>query len=43
MFIDDDFLLDTPQAKTLFHDYAEHQPIIDYHSCLLYTSDAADE
>ena len=34
MFIDDDFLLDTPQAKTLFHDYAEHQPIIDYHSHL---------
>ena len=34
MFIDDDFLLDTPQAKTLFHEYAEHQPIIDYHSHL---------
>ena len=34
MFIDDDFLLDTPQAKTLFHDYAEHQPIIDYLSLI---------
>ncbi len=34
MFINDDFLLDTPQAKTLFHKYAEGQPIIDYHSHL---------
>lgn len=34
MFINDDFLLDTPQAKTLFHEYAEGQPIIDYHSHL---------
>lgn len=34
MFINDDFLLDTPQAKTLFHKYAEEQPIIDYHSHL---------
>lgn len=34
MFINDDFLLDTPQAKTLFHEYAEEQPIIDYHSHL---------
>lgn len=34
MFINDDFLLDTPQAKTLFHEYAERQPIIDYHSHL---------
>ena len=32
MFINDDFLLDTPQARTLFHEYAEGQPIIDYHS-----------
>ena len=31
MFINDDFLLDTPQARTLFHEYAEGQPIIDYH------------
>ena len=29
MFINDDFLLDTPQARTLFHEYAEEQPIID--------------
>lgn len=34
MFINDDFLLDTPQAKALFHEYAEGQPIIDYHSHL---------
>lgn len=32
--ITDDFLLDTPQARTLFHDYAEDMPIIDYHSHL---------
>ncbi len=34
MFIDEDFLLDTPQAKTLFHKFAEALPIIDYHSHL---------
>lgn len=31
-FMDKDFLLTTPAAKTLFHDYAAKQPIIDYHS-----------
>lgn len=30
-FMDRDFLLSTPTAVTLFHDYAEKQPIIDYH------------
>ena len=30
-FIHDDFLLDTPAAKILFHDYAKELPIIDYH------------
>ncbi|SNY90266.1 D-glucuronate isomerase [Cohaesibacter sp. ES.047] len=30
-FIHDDFLLDTPMARVLFHDYAENQPIFDYH------------
>ncbi len=30
-FIDDDFLLDTRTARTLYHDYASDQPIIDYH------------
>jgi len=30
-FIHDDFLLDTAQAKELFHNYAKDMPIIDYH------------
>ena len=30
-FIHDDFLLETPQAQRLYHDYAAAQPIIDYH------------
>jgi glucuronate isomerase len=30
-FIHDDFLLDTAQAKVLYHDYAKDLPIIDYH------------
>ena len=30
-FMDKDFLLNTETAKTLFHDYAETMPIIDYH------------
>jgi len=30
-FIHDDFLLDTPAARILFHDYAKDLPIIDYH------------
>ncbi len=33
-FMDEDFLLDTPAARTLFHDYAEKCPIIDYHNHL---------
>ncbi len=32
--ITDDFLLDTPQARTLFHQYAEPLPIVDFHSHL---------
>jgi glucuronate isomerase len=31
MFLNDDFLLTTETAKTLFHDYASAMPIIDYH------------
>lgn len=31
MFLDKDFLLTTAWAKKLFHEYAENQPIIDYH------------
>lgn len=30
-FMGDDFLLSTPEAKKLFHEYAEHTPILDYH------------
>jgi glucuronate isomerase len=30
-FMDKDFLLTTPTAQALYHDYAEQMPIIDYH------------
>ena len=30
-FMDRDFLLETETAKRLFHDCAEHQPLVDYH------------
>ena len=30
-FMDEDFLLTTPAARTLYHQYAKSQPIIDYH------------
>ena len=30
-FLDDDFLLDTPTAKRLYHEHASKLPIIDYH------------
>ena len=30
-FMDKDFLLDTPTAKKLFHEYCEELPICDYH------------
>lgn len=30
-FMDHDFLLDTPSAKKLFHEFAENMPICDYH------------
>jgi glucuronate isomerase len=33
-FLDEDFLLDNQMAKVLYHDYAKHQPIIDYHNHL---------
>jgi glucuronate isomerase len=31
MFIHEDFLLDTEQARRLYHDHAEQLPIIDFH------------
>ena len=30
-FMDKDFLLSTDTAKTLFHDFAEKMPVLDYH------------
>ena len=30
-FMDKDFLLSTDMAKSLYHDYAENMPILDYH------------
>ena len=30
-FMDNNFLLNTPTARTLYHDYAKNMPIIDYH------------
>lgn len=30
-FIDKDFLLATPTARALYHDYAEQMPVMDYH------------
>ena len=33
-FIDDNFLLETEFAITLYHDYAKDLPIIDYHNHL---------
>ena len=33
-FINDDFLLQSDFAKTLYHNYAKELPIIDYHNHL---------
>ncbi len=33
-FLNEDFLLETPAAQELYHDYARQQPIIDYHNHL---------
>ncbi len=41
LFLADDFLLDTPYAATLYHEYAKELPIIDYH-CHLSPRDIAD-
>ena len=41
-FLDKDFLLKTPTAKRLFHDYAADMPIIDYH-CHLSPKDIAKD
>ena len=41
-FIHDDFLLETPQAKQLYHGHAAELPIIDYH-CHLLPSEIAED
>jgi glucuronate isomerase len=40
-FLDEDFLLETETAKTLFHNYAKHMPIFDYH-CHLTAKEIAE-
>jgi len=41
-FLDKNFLLETPTAQTLYHDYAVAMPIIDYHCHLSPQQIAAD-
>ena len=41
-FMDEDFLLSTPTAKHLYHDFAEHMPIFDYH-CHLSPKEIAED
>ena len=41
-FMDSEFLLTTPTARTLYHDYAEEMPIIDYH-CHLSPAEIAED
>ena len=41
-FMDQDFLLETPTARKLYHEFAAKQPIIDYH-CHLSASEIADD
>ena len=42
VFITEGFLLETKQARELYHTYAEHQPILDYH-CHLPPQQIADD
>jgi glucuronate isomerase len=41
-FIYDDFLLHSKAAQSLYHDFAEHEPVLDYHSHLSVTDIAAN-
>ena len=41
-FKDEDFLLETETAKTLFHTYAELTPVLDYH-CHINPKDIAED
>jgi glucuronate isomerase len=42
-FLDEDFLLQTPTAQRLYHEYAKVMPIIDYHNHLPPDQIAADK
>ncbi|PJG84717.1 glucuronate isomerase [Conservatibacter flavescens] len=42
MFMCEDFLLSSEVARRLYHDYAKHQPIFDYH-CHLSPKDIAED
>ncbi len=42
-FVHDDFLLTTQAARRLYHDYAEHEPIYDYHTHLPVDEIARDQ
>jgi glucuronate isomerase len=42
-FLTEDFLLQTPAAKTLYHDFAEDMPIFDYHCHLPVAEIASDK
>lgn len=42
-FLDENFLLHTETARTLYHDYAKHMPIIDYHNHLIPEQIAEDK
>ncbi len=42
MFMDKDFLLTTDTARKLFHEYADKQPIVDYH-CHLNPQEIAED
>jgi glucuronate isomerase len=41
-FIHDDFLLHSKPAQTLYHEFAEHEPILDYHAHLSVADIAAN-
>ncbi len=42
-FLDDNFLLQTETAKTLYHEFAKHMPVIDYHNHLMPDQIAEDK
>ena len=42
-FLDDNFLLQTKTAEVLYHEFAKHMPIIDYHNHLLPDQIATDK